>query len=266
MLGIEEEANKQGYQIIICLSNNKYQKEVDCLNLLSDGSVDGFILSVAKETQKLGNSNHFKKIIDEGYPITMFDRVSQGIEKCDQVVIDDTEAAFKATQHLLRLNCKKIVLVSTFDDIGIGKLRIKGYEKALREHPSYKNDEIFARINHKTEYESTIEKLLAEHKDIDGILATDNVSAITALRVAQKQGISVPDDLCIIGFSDNKISRLSSPALTTISQHPLEIGKTTVRLLLERLENRDNTLDYRKEIIETDLTVRESTKKHPVTI
>ena len=61
LLGIEEEANKQGYQIIICLSNNKYQKEVDCLNLLSDGSVDGFILSIAKETQKLGNNNHFKK-------------------------------------------------------------------------------------------------------------------------------------------------------------------------------------------------------------
>jgi len=266
LLGIEEEANKEGYQIIICLSNNKYQKEVDCLNLLSDGSVDGFILSVAKETQQLGNGNHFQKVIDEGYPITMFDRVSQEIEKCDKVVIDDTEAAYKATQHLLRLNCKKIALVSTFDDIGIGKLRIKGYSKALRENASYPNDEILASINNKTEHESTIGKLLENHPDIDGILATDNVSAITALRVAQKQGISVPDDLSIIGFSDNKISRLSSPSLTTISQHPIDIGRTAVALLLERLKNREGLLDYRRKIIDTELTVRESTKKHPVTI
>lgn len=266
LLGIEEEANKHGYQIIICLSNNKYQKEVDCLNLLSDGSVDGFILSVAKETQKLGKSNHFKKIIEEGYPITMFDRVSQDIKDCDKVVIDDTEAAYKATQHLLRLNCKKIALVSTFDDIGIGKLRIKGYSKAISEYPSYNYDEILVSINHKTEYESTIGKLLEEHKNIDGILATDNVSAITALRVAQKHTIKVPDELCIIGFSDNKISRLSSPALTTVSQHPLEIGKSTVNLLLERLKGGDTKLDYQEKIIETELTVRESTKKHPVTV
>lgn len=265
LLGIEEEANKKGYQIIICLSNNKFQKEVECLDLLSDGSVDGYILSVAKETQKLGEYKHFQKIIDEGNTITMFDRVSQEIKNCDKVVIDDTEAAYKATQHLLRLNCRKIALVSTFDDIGIGKLRTQGYNKAISEQSSYDNGELLVRIHNKTEYESAIRQLFEEHKDIDGVLATDNVSAITALRVAQKRGIRVPDDLCIIGFSDNKISRLSSPALTTVSQHPVEIGKASVNLLLERLQRNDTSKDYKKHIIETELTVRESTRKHPIT-
>ena len=268
LLGIEEEANKQGYQIIICLSNNKYQKEVDCLSLLSDGSVDGFILSIAKETQKLGNVDHFRKTIDEGYPITMFDRVSPAIEDCDKVVIDDIEAAYTATDYLLRLNCKKIALVSTFDDIGIGKLRIKGYRRAIDERPSYKNKEILVKIDNKTEYEAAIARLLDEHQDLDGILATDNVSAITALRVAKSKGINVPDDLCVIGFSDNKISRLSLPALTTISQHPLTIGRTAVQLLLDRLhaKMKEEPLAFEKRVIETDITARESTKKHSISV
>ncbi|MDJ0646189.1 MAG: LacI family DNA-binding transcriptional regulator [Flavobacteriaceae bacterium] len=265
LLGIEEQANKNGYQIIICLSNNKFKKEVECLDLLSDGSVDGYILSVAKETQKLGQYKHFQKIIDDGYPITMFDRVSQEIKHCDKVVIDDTEAAYKATRHLLKLNCKKIALVSTFDDIGIGKLRVQGYRKAISEHSAYASNELLASIHNKTDYETVIDQLLQEHPDVDGILATDNVSAITALRVAQRRNIHVPNDLCIIGFSDNKISRLSSPALTTVSQHPLEIGKTAVNLLLERINSNDQPQDYKKEIIESELTIRESTKKHPIT-
>ena len=266
LLGIEEEANKNGYQIIICLSNNKLKKEVECLDLLSDGSVDGYILSVAKETQKLGEYSHFQKIIDDGYPLTMFDRVSQEIKQCDKVVIDDTEAAYKATEHLVNLHCKKIALASTFDDIRIGKLRLEGYRKAIQETTSYTNDELLASIHSKMDYERVIDELLEEHHDIDGILATDSVSAITALRVAQKRGISVPDELRIIGFSDNKLSRLSSPALTTVSQHPIEIGRTAVNLLVERLKGNSAEIPYRTEVIETTLTVRESTGKNPITV
>ena len=261
LLGIEEEANKHGYQIIICLSNNKFDKEVECLDLLSDGSVDGYILSIAKETQQLGEHQHFQKVIDDGYPITMFDRISPEIKKCDKVVIDDVKAAYNATQYLLRLNCKKIALVSTFDDIGIGKLRTQGYNKAITEHTAYTNKELLISIKNKNEYESAIAQLLKEHSDVDGILATDNITAISALRVAKRQGIDVPEDLCVIGFSDNKTARLSTPALTTVSQHPLAIGKASVNLLLARLKNTEEPLDYKKEIIETELTVRESTKR-----
>ncbi len=266
LLGIEEQANKNGYQIIICLSNNKFKKEVECLDLLSDGSVDGYILSVAKETEKQGEWQHFQKIINDGYPITMFDRVAPNIKQCDKVVIDDTKAAFKATQHLLNLNCKKIGLVSTFDDIGIGKLRVQGYSNAIREHAAYTNKEILISVNNKTDYEAAINRLLDEHQDLDGILATDNVSAITALRIAHQRGIGVPHELSVIGFSDNKISRLSSPALTTVSQHPLAIGKAAVDLLIERLQRDSKSSDYKKKIIETELTVRASTRKNEVNV
>jgi len=261
LLGIEEEANAKGYQIIICLSNNQYEKEVASLNLLCDGSVDGLILSVAKETQILKKSKHFKEAIDDGYPIVMFDRVSNDIKNCDKVINDDVDAAYKATKYLLESNCKKIAFISAIDHIGIGKLRSKGYNKAINEYKKYKNKPILVTIDNKKNYGKIIKRLFKEHTDIDGILATDNVSAATALKVASKKGYKVPKDLSIIGFSDDKISRLASTPITTVSQHALDIGKSAVNTIIDRIESNE-TLPYKTTVIETELTVRDSTKKH----
>lgn len=260
LLGIEEEANNRGYQIIICLSNNHYQKEVDSLNLLCDGSVDGFILSIAKETQILQKSEHFKNVIDEGYPIVMFDRVSNDIKNCDKVIIDDHNASNKATKYLLESNCKKIALISAIDDIGIGKLRVEGYERAIAESDNYTNKPILISIQNKNEYEMAISDLFDKHPDVDGILATDNVAAATAIKVASKNGKLAPSDISIIGFTDNKISRLSVPPLTTVSQHPLEIGKNTVNIIVDRIESNES-IPFQTKIIDSDLTIRESTRK-----
>ena len=260
LLGIEQEANNKGYQIIICLSNNQYSKEVATLNLLCDGSVDGFILSVAKETLVLQKSVHFKSVIDEGYPIVMFDRTSNDIKNCDKVINDDVDAAYKATKYLLDSNCKKIVLISAIDDIGIGKLRAKGYDKAIAEEKNYKNKPLLVIIDNKKKYEKTIQRLFKEHKDIDGILATDNVSATTALKIANKKGYKIPADLSIIGFSDNKISRLASTPITAVSQNALDIGKNAVTTIINRIESKE-PLPYKTTVIDTELTIRDSTKK-----
>lgn len=257
LLGIEEEANKNGYQIIICLSNNQFQKEADSLQLLSDGSVDGFILSIARETQAKHLNNHFKKIINDGYPIVMFDRVSEKIE-CDKVVIDDFKAAYDATKYLIDQGRKKIALISTINDLNIGKYRINGYKKALKDHIFYRNEELIVTINNKREYNTVVNKLFKDHNDIDGIFATDNVSAITALKVASMRESKIPENIGIIGFSDDKISRLSYPTLTTVSQNSLEIGKSAARMLINRLKN-SSSLDYKTQVVKTDLLIREST-------
>jgi len=262
LLGIEQEANELGYQIIICLSNNQYKKEVDSLNLLCDGSVDGLILSVAKETQILQKNTHFKNAIEEGYPIVMFDRTSNEITNCDKVIIDDVKAAYKATKYLLELNCKKIVLISSIDEIGIGKLRSKGYNDAIAEYTNYENKPLLITIDHKNNYEKIIKRLFKEHTDVDGILATDNVSAATALKIANKNNYKIPRDISIIGFSDNKISRLATPPLTVVSQRALEIGKNAVATIVKRIENNDEPLPFETKVVDTELKVRKSTKKY----
>ncbi len=256
LLGIEDEANKNDYQIIICLSNNKYKKELQSLELLSDGSVDGFILSIARETQSKKHSSHFKDIIQQGYPIVMFDRVTNKI-KCDKVIIDDFEATFNATNYLIKQGRKKIALISSLTDLNIGKQRANGYKKALENNTSYKNKKLIVNIHSKAEYETAISSLFEKNKNIDGILTTDNVSATTALKVAHQKGYSVPKDIAIIGFADDKISRLSYPSLTTIDQNAFDIGKKSVETLIERLNNK--SAEFKTKVIETNLIIRETT-------
>ncbi len=256
LLGIEDEANKNGYQIIICLSNNKYKKELQSLELLSDGSVDGFILSIAKETQSKKHSNHFKNIIQQGYPIVMFDRVTYKID-CDKVIIDDFEATFNAANYLIKQGRKKIALISSLTDLNIGKQRANGYKKALENNVNYKNKTLIVNIHNKAEYETAISSLFTKHKNLDGILTTDNVSAVTALKIAHQKGYNIPKDISIIGFADDKISRLSYPCLTTIDQNALEIGKQSVNTLIERLNNKSSA--FKTKVIETSLIIRETT-------
>ncbi len=255
LLGIEEEAGKNGYQIIICLSNNKHSKETESLQLLSDGSVDGFILSIAKETQINQHHDHFSKIIDEGFPIVMFDRVSDKVE-CDKIIINDFDAAYQATTFLVNQGRKKIAIISTIDDLNIGRLRINGYTKALQDNPNYKNDELVVTIHNKNKYNSVIATLFNTHKDIDGIFTTDTISAVTALKIAQSKGYQIPKDIAIIGFSDSKISRLASPPLTTVSQNALEIGRNATRMLIDRLKNPKK--EFQTQVIETQLLFRET--------
>ena len=96
--GIEKVADEKGYNVITCISNESLEKEINTLEMLSNGTIDGFILSVSEEAQKLQEYNHFKEIISEGTPIVMFDRIADEVE-CDKVVVDDFDSALNATQH-----------------------------------------------------------------------------------------------------------------------------------------------------------------------
>src|SRR5690606_37793401 len=111
LYGIEEEATKRGYDIIICISNESYTKEIQSLEVLGNGSVDGFIISIAEETQIQNQTQHIQSILQQKLPVVMFDRVSDAID-CDKVIIDDFGAAYKATKHLLDEGRKQIVLLS----------------------------------------------------------------------------------------------------------------------------------------------------------
>ncbi len=256
LMGIENEASKNGYQIIIYLSNNKLSKEVEGLEMLSDGSVDGFILSIAKETQAMAENEHFKAIIKEGYPMVMFDRVAPEIA-CDKVIIDDEKAAYDATNYLLNHRRKKIIYISSLSALDIGKNRETGYANALKQYKNYKHKPIAIHIKNKTEYKPAITRLLEQHPDIDAVLTTDNVAAMHLLQGIHKKGLKIPKDIAIIGFSDDNLSRLAYPALSVIDQNALEIGKNAAAMLIERLKSK-NSKDFKTKVVATKLVVRET--------
>jgi len=258
--GIEKVADKKGYNVITCISNESLEKEVHTLEMLSNGTIDGFILSVSEEAQKLQDYNHFSEIINDGTPIVMFDRIADEVE-CDKVVVDDFDSALNSTQHLIDLGCKNIALISSVDNLSIGKLRADGYLKALKDNNIPVNEKIILRTDSEEDMKSRIDGILDEK--VDGIFALDENDSVAALRVSLKKGFRVPEDISIIGFADGILaSRRLSPSLTTVSQHGVEIGEVAAKRLIERLEEPEGTVsEYETIVIKTKLKERESTRK-----
>ncbi|TDW49615.1 LacI family transcriptional regulator [Flavobacterium sp. 270] len=258
--GIEKVADKKGYNVITCISNESLEKEVHTLEMLSNGTIDGFILSVSQEAQKLQDYNHFSAIINDGTPIVMFDRIADEVE-CDKVVVDDFDSALNSTQHLIDLGCKNIALISSVDNLSVGKLRADGYLKALKDNNIPVNEKIIIRTDSEDEMKSKLD-VLFDNK-IDGIFALDENDSVAALRVSLKKGYRVPEDISIIGFADGILaSRRLSPSLTTVSQHGIEIGEVAAKKLIERLEeSEEETSNYETIVIKTKLKERESTRK-----
>jgi LacI family transcriptional regulator len=257
IMGIEEGANKKGYNIMVCFSNESYKKEVETLKVLSNGSVDGLIVSIANETLKNKEFKHFTDLVSEEIPLVLFDRVVDEI-LCDKVVVDDVGAGCKATRHLLENGRKKIALITTPNHVSVGALRRQGYEKALIESYIKTDEKLIVEIDENQDIKKQIERVFEE--DIDGVFAVNEIYAANSMRIAKEKGLSIPQDISIIGFTDGLISEYSSPSITTIAQHGFTMGQQAVEILIERIEKDAEIYRPRKIVISSDLKLRESTK------
>jgi LacI family transcriptional regulator len=259
--GIEKVADEKGYNVIMCISNESLEKEAHTLEMLSNGTIDGFILSVSEEAQKKNSYDHFKEIINDGTPIVMFDRTAEGID-CDKVIVDDFDSALDSTQRLIDLGCKNIALLSSVDNLSVGKLRFNGYLKALEKNNIPVNTNLIIRTDSEEDLKVQMEEVFAKNK-IDGIFALEENDSVAALRMGLKKGYKIPEELCIIGFADGILaSRRLSPSLTTVSQHGIEIGEEAAKLLIKRLEDdSEEEPPYETKVIKTVLKERETTAR-----
>jgi LacI family transcriptional regulator len=258
--GIEKVADEKGYKVITCISDESLEKEISILEMLSNGTIDGFILSISEEAQKLQQFNHFKSIINEGTPIVMFDRIAEEVN-CDKVIVDDFDSAVNATEHLLKTGCKKIALFSTIDNLSVGKLRKEGFFKAFEtaKKPLPKDSYILC-VNDEANFTENATEFFEKNKP-DGIFALDEHASVTAMKLGLKNGYKIPEELQIIGFADGVWSRRMTPSLSTVSQHGPEIGETATQILIEKLENKAEFYNAKTTIIKTELRQRESTRK-----
>jgi LacI family transcriptional regulator len=260
--GIEQVANENGYSVVICLSDDSFDKEVLNMEMLANGSIDGFIMSLSKETQYKGDFHHITEVINQGMPVVMFDRVTNDI-LCDKVIIDDKAAAYEAVQSLIDNGRKKIALVTTVDYVSVGKLRTDGYEKALLDNGLPFNEDLIIKIEDVDTCEITISELLHD-RAFDAVFAVNELFAVTIIKTASKMGLKVPDDLAVIAFTDGIISKYSTPSITTVSQSGEKMGNKAAKMLIERLEaehddDEEENENYTTEVIETHLIKREST-------
>ncbi|WP_293871175.1 LacI family DNA-binding transcriptional regulator [Flavobacterium sp.] len=257
--GIEKVADEKGYKVITCITNESLNKEVNALDMLSNGTIDGFILSVAEESQKMQKFDHFTTIINEGTPIVMFDRIVEEVN-CDKVIVDDFESAVNATEHLIKTGCKKIALLSSIDNLSVGKYRAQGFYKAMKDQGLKVENALVILTNNNEEFNSKIGGFFIKNKP-DGVFALDEHASVTAMKLGILNGYKIPQDLSIIGFADGVWSRRMTPSLSTVSQHGPEIGEVAAKLLIDKLENKEENFAFSTTIINTELRQRDSTRK-----
>jgi LacI family transcriptional regulator len=259
--GIEQVANENGYNVIVCLSNESFDKEVINMEMLANGSIDGFIMALSKETQQKKDYHHIHEATSQGMPVVMFDRVTNDIF-CDKVIIDDKAAAQDAVQILIDKGLKKIGLITTVDYVSVGKLRTDGYIQALQVNNMKIDETLILKIEDMDNCNAAIEKFVTDKK-MDAVFAVNELFAVTTIKSANLVGKKVPDNLSVIGFTDGIISKYSTPSITTVSQNGISMGRKAAKLLIDRLENEEENDDddefYTTEIIETHLVEREST-------
>jgi LacI family transcriptional regulator len=262
--GIESYANERGYNVIVGLSNESFKKEVINIDTLANGSIDGFIMSVSKETLSKGDYHHLHETIDQGIPIVMFDRVIDEID-CDKVVVDDVATSMKAVEKLIENGCKNIGIISTKDYVSVGKFRTEGYIKAITNSGFKLNPDYICKIHDEFNTDDNLEQLedqiddfMNKNPKLDSIFAVNEIYAVTAMKVARKMNKRIPEDLQIIGFTDGVLSKHSHPPLTTVSQNGIEMGRMAAKLLINRLENEKEEI-FETQIVNTSIIERETT-------
>ncbi len=256
--GIEKTALKEGYKVITCISNQSYDKEAEIIEMLSNGSIDGFLLSMAKETELKNSFNHFKESISNGTPIVMFDRVTESIS-CDKIVTDDFEGAKNTVEFLYKKRHKKIAFVSTISDLEIGKQRLDGYKKGLEEVGLPFDESLVLNIKEKDykKYKNKVKPFL-KSADVDAVITTGESVAVSVMKAVKKMDKKIPKDVAVIAFSNGILARHSSPKMTTISQHGEIMGETAAQILIDKLEKKHTEIITK--VIKTDLVIRDSTR------
>ena len=257
--GIEKYANTKGYNVIVCVSDESFDKEVINMEMLANGSIDGFIMALSAETQRKNDFNHLKEVTEQGIPLVLFDRVTDEIA-CDKVIIDDRQGAYEAVKTLINQGRRNIALISTEDYFSVSRERAEGYRQALRDCNIKIDENLILKLPYTDVDEKAISDFFNKQK-IDAVLCVNEIFAIHSMRFVQKKGLKIPDDISFIGFTDGILSKYSNPTLTAVAQHGERMGEIAAEMLIDKVENENEEETYKTEILKSTLIERESTLK-----
>lgn len=232
---IEDEVYKHDYRLTLCNSNNDIEKELHNIELLTRMNADGIILLTSREelVQKIDKFN---------LPVVMLDRELSSIPDVTCIESDHFKGGQLSMEHLLECGCKNIVNMRGPQKLSSGRKRFEGYLSACQKHqiiPQF--------IDCKYHYEDGLkqaEELLQKYPDVDGIIAANDMVALSVYKVLTKHGKKVPEDVQLIGFDNIRFSQIMTPALTTIEQPIKEIGRQAVLSIIDCIENRPTKQHY----------------------
>lgn len=255
--GIEKYANAKGYNVIVCLSEESFDKEVINMEMLANGSIDGFIISLSSETQAKADYNHLREVTEQGIPLVLFDRITNEVD-CDKVIIDDQLGGYMATKKLIEQGKKSIALITTDDYLSVSKARTEGYKKALLDSGMPIDESRILKMPSMDMDEDQIRNFF-KNQDIDGVMCVNEIFAVFSMRVALEQGFKIPEEMSFIGFTDGLLSKYANPSLTVVAQHGERMGEISAQMLIDKVESEAEEEMFQTKILEPTLVVRDST-------
>ena len=255
--GIEDYAWSKGFNVIISQSNDLLLKEINCVQTLFNNRVDGMIISISMQTNE---DKHLKLFSEKNIPIIFFDRFCPTINS-DRILVDDFDSGYKITRHLIERGCKRIAHIAGPELLNIYKDRKDGYIKALNES-SISLSEGYLEVTGLTKEEGkqAFARLMLLPNPPDGVFCGNDTTAVSALEYCRQNNLKVPDDVALIGFSDEPFSAVVTPSLSTVKQPGYLMGFQSAKKIIHRIENLNSIIPFEQIILPTQLIIRESSQ------
>lgn len=255
--GVEEIAYSLGFAVTISQSNDNYEKECKIAHTFFANRVDGIILSIGMQTTSI---DHLKLFSERKIPIVFFDRVVDEIE-AHKIVCDDYGGAYRATQHLINQKAKVIAHIGGPVLLKIYKNRQNGYLNALKDANIEINESLIIN-NSLTRDEGTlaIQKLLNNEVKPDAIFCANDTTALSVIIYLKENGIKVPEDIAVVGFSNEPFSELVTPSISTVKQPGFSMGQKAAKLIIQQIMENNKNPEYETIVMPTELIIRDSSK------
>ncbi len=255
LAGIEKVTTQAGYDIIIAHSAEDYLKEVANATNLFHKRVDGVIASLSFNTKNL---DHFRLFSEKKIPVIFFDRVDENSEQT-HVIIDNYRSGYLATQHLIEQQCRNIAMLTASLARNVYAQRHRGYTDALFDAGmKYNKNMVLVKDLSEQSALDAAHEILKMKPLPDGLFVTNDFIAAVCMQELKRHGIRVPEDIAIVGFNNDAISKIIEPQLTTINYPGRDMGEITARSLISHLKGTGSINATNRIIVKSELIIRES--------
>ncbi|MFH0999942.1 MAG: LacI family DNA-binding transcriptional regulator [Bacteroidota bacterium] len=257
--GIEETLYPKGYHVIICQTHDIKDFEVKNIEALLNAQVDGIFISISKANEDQDKA--INRILQKNVPLIFFDR-KKTIDGVSCVTINDFEGGYKATQHLIDQGCKRIAHFCGDLTIEIYQERFRGYKQALHDNRyAFKQDYVIETKSDVEEGHMALKKLLKLSLPPDAIFSSSDFAALGAIQELKAQGIRIPEEICVVGFSNEPFTKFMELSITTVDQSPIEMGKISANVFLEQMKNSGKSKIEKRVVLTPELLIRKSSLK-----
>jgi DNA-binding LacI/PurR family transcriptional regulator len=254
--GIEDVAYAQGFNTVVCQSNEDSDREAIHIGTLISNRVAGVLISVAQTTL---SGASLLTLSEQGIPLVFFDRFCDDVQ-ASRVVVDDYGGATLAVEHLFQRGYKRIAHIAGPEHTSIGRDRFRGYVDTCQRHGAGVNPNlvVFGGFDEEDGV-AGLQTIFERGERPDAVFAVNDPVAIGAYQEIKRRGLAIPQEIALVGFGDNTLSSYLAPPLTTVKQSPYRMGKIAADMLLKRIGNSDHPGESDIEVITTELVLREST-------